>query len=361
MQTTEQLEKQYETAHIELNKLYNDFHEIPGYIRKKSGDELALQSAKRIFGRFNPDDKEAMQANNNNGEGVKVSLEDGSEVHLQNQLELYEMIVAFNKSKGPFCDENYIKYTNDEHYKSLMKLKFQAKAAKDALVGAYPTKAAGYAKAREIELINNKVAGLHSTLTEKATNNASARAASGPLHSEYIAIPTMRTPLLSSIPTIFQQAKSLFNAPKAKSRDAELKRYINSNTSTNPPALLTKLSSNLATAQEINAALLQPVSGGSEKRIEDLGNLLSKGQDDIKASILRSEEVNEDHVKDYNDQMKAELDKMKLNSVNHPSYAIRDIVQNIVSSALKSLKKFIDNVKSLFGNNSKSPAQHHEQ
>jgi len=132
--------------------LRKEFGQKPGYIREKKGDELAIQSAKKVFGDFMPGNKEAMKANNNNGKGVNVQLATGIK-SFANQLELYNDVVKHNQENGGFFDRKVIAKVNPEDLKRLDADTKQLEDAKEALVNAFgpENKNQGYETIREIE------------------------------------------------------------------------------------------------------------------------------------------------------------------------------------------------------------------
>ena len=144
---------EYEDALNQLAVLNAEFSNIPGYIREKTGEELSIQEAKKIFGRFTPDNKSAMEANNNGGAGVNITLDDGSVINIPNQLELFYKVSEFNKKNGGFYDHAFIERHSQENYFRLNSLTERVENAKKALINSYPSnnRSAAYAKAREIE------------------------------------------------------------------------------------------------------------------------------------------------------------------------------------------------------------------
>lgn len=367
MQNTESLEKEYEAAHSELNKLYNKFHDIPGYIREKTGEELALQAAKKVFGRFNPNELDLMESNTNNGKGYTVELDNGTSLHLNNQLELYNKVVAFNKSKGGFCDENFIKHTNIDDYNMLTNLKFKVEIAKDALVDAFPNKKLGYAKAREIETLSNKKAS--STPSKKNAANSSNSANNSNTDSNGtpdsntnsnnnggmsmgVSLPLMRTPLLSSIPNTFRQAKSLFNSSRKsqESADTNASSYVSDNTRNMADSLATHFDDNITTAQDLNKALSEPVNDTTEQRIKQLSNDLTNGNKAIDELVNKTTGIDKNSLDDYSTKIKKETDELKERAANHPLEGVRGLIDNVIKQTLNTLKSLFSKIKSLFSN-----------
>jgi hypothetical protein len=94
----------YADAFKESVLLRKEFSSKPGYVREKSEQEKAYHQAKKIFGDFTPKDKDSQVANDNNGKGFTVNDPELGDVHLNNQQELFEKVVAFNKKNGQFYD-----------------------------------------------------------------------------------------------------------------------------------------------------------------------------------------------------------------------------------------------------------------
>ncbi|MFT5852137.1 MAG: hypothetical protein ACI87J_002113 [Colwellia sp.] len=358
MQNTEQLEKEYEAAHSELNQLYNKFHDIPGYIREKTGEELALQAAKKVFGRFNPNDLDLMESNTNNGNGFTVNLDDGTELHLSNQLELYNKVVSFNKSKGGFCDENFIKHNNIDNFNLLTNLKFRVEITKDALVDAFPKNKLGYEKAREIETRSNKMSRASSdnqkgsSSNDTASNNNSSNGVNGGM-SMPVPLPLMRTPLLSSIPNTFRQAKALFNDSRKgqQSADTNVSSYVSDNERNTSGMLEAQLDANLTTAKDINKALIEPVNGNTEQQINKLSNDLINGNKAIDKIVNKSADIENDSLDSYSTKIKKEMDEMKERAAKHPLEGVRRLIGNVIKQTLETLKNMFNNIKSLFCSN----------
>jgi hypothetical protein len=348
MNTVENLEITYESFHFELNQLYKEFHDVPGYIREKSGEELALQTAKKAFGRFNPDDKDEMESNTNNGQGFDVLLDDGSTLHLKNQLELYNKVVEFNKQQGGFCDENYIKHTNLADFKRLTDLQFKVETAKEALIEAFPIKKAGYAKAREIEnRTNNKL----SPPTQETQNNAGP--ASNKVSTEKSAnghapqLPKMRIPLLSSIPNTFRQARSMFNNSNNQHTNTEVAKYISSNDKAINTDIVAQFDKNIAVATSINKVLKEPAGDNTEQNINILTKRLNDGNGVID-NLINNTKIDETAVKDYSRTMKDKVAEMKELGKNHPLQSIRNLMSNVVSKTLDALKNLVTAAKGIF-------------
>jgi hypothetical protein len=361
MQSTEHLEATYEEAHIELNRLYNRFHDIPGYIREKSGDELALQAAKKVFGRFNPNDKESMEQNTNQGMGFTVELEDGTSLHLNNQLELYDMVVEFNKMQGGFCDENYIKHANIDDYKLLSDLQFRTETAKMALVEAFPNKKHGYAKAREIEAkakLNHPPSapaepGQKSDQAGKASVEKST--SSGP-NTRPSTANKMRIPLFSSIPDTFRQARTLFKKSISEQADNALKEFVSSNDNVKHSMLNAQFERNLDTASQINTALSEPVTSNTEQNITKLTDKLSDGNTAINNMILNSDDTDKALASDYDIKMKKKLEEIKERGDKHPLQSIRNLIGSVVSKALDALKNLAKAAKGMFSKSTENTA-----
>lgn len=355
MQTTDHLETTYEAAHFELNNLYNQFHQVPGYIREKHGEELALQAAKKVFGRFNPDDKDAMESNTNNGQGFDVQLDDGTTIHLKNQLDLFNKVVEFNKQKGGFCDENYIKHTNLEDYKRLTDLQFKVETAKEALIEAFPSKKAGYAKAREIETRTNKML---SSATQQGENNAgsttksasAAKRAPGQISQS----PKMRIPLFSSIPNTFRQARTMFNKSNTQHASTKVAKYISSNDKARNSELSSLLNRNIAVATDINNTLNKPVENNTEHIIKELTKELSEGNTTIEKIIDSKLEVDVKSVEAYNIKMNKKMDEMKDRLAKHPFESVRKLISSVISNTLNTIKKLINSTKELLIKSSSS-------
>jgi hypothetical protein len=350
MQDTSQLEENYECAHIELNNLYNRFHDIPGYVREKSGEELALQAAKKVFGRFNPDDKEAMELNTNNGQGFTVQLDDGTTLHLNNQLELYNKVVAFNKAHGGFCDENYIKHTNIADYRLLTDLQFKVEIAKEALIGAFPNKKAGFAKAREIETRTRKSLAPGADSNTRPNNHTPVTPNGQPQlnsNNSAMSLPRMRVPLFSSIPSTFRQAKTLFTKSDANRVNTALSNF--KGRAATDKELIEQLNKNLNIAADVNEALGEPVNASTETRIKELAHKLSTGNEQLETFMSNGAQADDEVMKQYDLKMKDELNTMKKLTSNHPIQSIRSLLNNIIKKTLETIKNFTTSAVSMLG------------
>lgn len=366
MQNTEPLEKEYEAAHSELNQLYNKFHDIPGYIREKTGEELALQAAKKVFGRFNPNDLDLMESNTNNGNGFTVDLGDGTKLHLNNQLELYKKVVAFNKSNGGFCDENFIKHHNSEDYNMLTNLKFRVEIAKDTLVDAFPNKKLGYEKAREIETRSNKKtpstpgkkdsSNNSSTTDSNSTTNSNTKSNNNGGMGMGVSLPLMRTPLLSSIPNTFRQAKELFNMSQKEQEcaDTKVSSFVSNNKVNKCDSLSTHFDANIATAQDLNKTLTEPVNDSTEQQLKQLINDLTNGNKAIEEIVNKSTGIDKASLDDYSNKIKKETDELKERAANHPLEGVSDLIGNVIKQTLNTLKNLFSKFKSLFSNQTTS-------
>jgi hypothetical protein len=360
MNTTKNPEETYASAHAELNELYQTFHDIPGYIRQKTGEELALQDAKKVFGRFNPDNLDEMKANTNNGDGFTVQLQDGSTLHLKNQLELYNKVVEFNKSKGGFCDENFIKHTNSEDFIRLTDLQFTAQAAKDALIGSFTNKKAGYAKAREIETmaksnVKPPLRGTNNQSNQSNQGNQGNQADSNSNRPNNTRPPQiMRTPLLSSIPNTFRQAAALFQNAKTTRDSIDISSYMNANNSPHSHTLSSTIDRNITTAKDLNSALSMPVSGTTKKDITKLSNDLAEGNDSINELVNSSSRSDCVSVGEYNKKMKKEMEIMKELASKHPLMSIRHLLVGVIKKTLDSLVSLLNKTKAIF---SKTPTE----
>lgn len=347
------LELNYEAAHVALNNLYNTFHDIPGYIREKTGEELALQAAKKVFGRFNPSDLDAMEANTNNGKGFTVELDDGQTIHLNNQLDLYNKVVAFNKAKGGFCDEIFIKHTNSADYQKLTDLQFKAEIAKDALIEAFPIKKDGYAKAREIEtraktILAPALQNSGDSPANSDTNNTRDSMNSALNTPDLLPSPRMRVPLLSSIPNTFRQARTLFGKTDNIRADAAVTEFKASIDVDYQPKLNAQYALNLSMAAEINEKLKAPTNIETEKHILKLTSDFTQGSNDLNKIANRAGQIDEPTAKSYEEKMKAELEEMKERASKHPLKAIRDLLGDIVNRTADALKRFVKAATSLF-------------
>jgi hypothetical protein len=348
MQTTEHLEQTYETFHFELNQLYKEFHEVPGYIRDKSGDELALQAAKKVFGRFNPDDKDEMESNTNNGQGFDVQLDDGTIMHLKNQLELYNRVVQFNKKNGGFCDENYIKHTNLADFKRLTDLQFKVETAKEALIEAFPIKRAGYAKAREIENRTKKMLSPSMQQGQKNTGQTSQKVSAAKSANGHASqSPKMRIPLFSSIPNTFRQARSMFNDSNNQHTNTEVAKYISSNDKAMNTDIVAHFNQNIAVATSINKVLKEPAGDNTEQNINLLTKRLNDGNGVID-NLINNTKIDETAVKDYSRTMKDKVAEMEELGKNHPLQSIRNLISNVVSKTLDALKNLVTAAKGIF-------------
>ena len=350
MNSTQHLEIAYEAAHLELNKLYQNFHDIPGYIRVKTGEELALQEAKKVFGRFNPNDHDLMEANTNNGQGFTVQLEDGQTLHLNNQLELFQKVVAFNKINGGFCDETFIEHTNEQDFITLKSLQFNVEAAKDMLVNAYPDKKSGYAKAREIEK-RAQQDFKQSKQRDLPTNDGSKQAQSAnlppqPMAKQASSFNRMRTPLLSSIPNTFRQAKALFDRSDARQKKASqnASSYVSNSSKEQNISLDTTFDSNIATAKNLNKILAEPVSETTPTDIKKLCDELTENTQKIDDLVGDGSKVNKDSLDDYSKKLKKETDEMKARALNHPSAGVSEAISSAISKLMDSLKKIFTKV-----------------
>lgn len=148
----------YQTKFVAVKQLRSEFSNIPGYVRKKSDEELSYHNVKKYFGDFNPSNKKAMEANDNEGKGVVVELADGQNVHIKNQLDLYHKIVAFNKENGSYFDESYIKNKNSHDIDRLNKSQNELNDSKTTVLSFYENKNEGQKalSSIEIEVTNNK-------------------------------------------------------------------------------------------------------------------------------------------------------------------------------------------------------------
>lgn len=141
----------YRAVYQETLDMRAEFAGKPGYVRQKSKDEKAYHSAKAAFGEFNPNDHAAMAANTNNGKGVEVQLTDGTVDKINNQKELFDRIVAFNKEHGKFYDEAHIKKTSEADHYRLQQNQLRLNEAKKAVVDSHKSKKDGYRALNAIE------------------------------------------------------------------------------------------------------------------------------------------------------------------------------------------------------------------
>lgn len=145
------LRLEFQNEYLKSLELRSEFAKKPGYVRKKSPEELAYHATKKEFGEFRPDDRKAMESNTNNGKGADVKLPDGKSVHLENQAELYDKVVAFNKEKGSFYDEKHIKEQAPEDLQRLTQTNSAVSIARKALLAEFPVKKDGNAVIKDLE------------------------------------------------------------------------------------------------------------------------------------------------------------------------------------------------------------------
>lgn len=127
----------FQEAYKAALQLRSDFGRKRGYVRKKEADEQAYHQVKPQFGEFRPFNRELMEKNTNNGKGVDVQLPDGAKVHLDNQAQLYDKIVQFNKERGDFYDERHIASKNPKDYTRLKNVNEELEAARETVIKAH--------------------------------------------------------------------------------------------------------------------------------------------------------------------------------------------------------------------------------
>ncbi|MFA0809428.1 LysM peptidoglycan-binding domain-containing protein [Microbulbifer epialgicus] len=127
----------YKEAYKSIVQLRSEFGKKKGYVRKKEPDEQAYHKVKPVFGEFRPSDRSFMEKNTNRGKGADVRLPDGSTVHIENQAQLFDKIVYFNKERGAFYDERLIEKDNPKDYKRLIELNAKLDAAKEAVINSH--------------------------------------------------------------------------------------------------------------------------------------------------------------------------------------------------------------------------------
>jgi LysM repeat protein len=131
--------------------LRSDFGRKRGYVREKEPDEQAFHKVKPVFGEFRPFNRELMEKNTNNGKGVDVSLPDGKSVHINNQAELFDKIVTFNKERGDFYDERLIAKKNQKDYERLKTVNSDLDSTREALIKSFPKKGDAFKNISAIE------------------------------------------------------------------------------------------------------------------------------------------------------------------------------------------------------------------
>ncbi len=151
VQAKEAAKDNYETAYMNSLALRTDFANKPGYVREKQPDELAYHAVKKAFGEFRPNDREAMEQNTNNGKGAEVNLPGGGKAHIDNQAQLYDKVVQFNKERGRFYDEPYIKETSPEDHQRLIKTNEDMEKTRQEFLAQYTNRKEGYKDIRTLE------------------------------------------------------------------------------------------------------------------------------------------------------------------------------------------------------------------
>ncbi len=147
----EQALQDYQSSYANSKHIRSELSTIPGYVRKKSEEEVAYHNVKHYFGDFSPTNKDAMKANDNGGNGVIVDLPNGKET-VNNQLELYYKVVAFNKNNGSFFNEDYIENTNKEDLSLLKRSQNDLNDSKKVALSFYDDKKEGQKVLTNLEL-----------------------------------------------------------------------------------------------------------------------------------------------------------------------------------------------------------------
>lgn len=124
----------YKKAYLNILEMRKEFSQKPDYVRRKEPEEWAYHKAKKHFGEFNLADVDAMERNTNDQKGVDVKLPDGNVRHISNQKQLFDKIVSFNKERGKFYDEKYIKTNVPEDYDRLTQTSVDLAKARKAVV-----------------------------------------------------------------------------------------------------------------------------------------------------------------------------------------------------------------------------------
>ena len=143
--------KSYEEAYRSALELRNSFSKKSGYVREKQPDEKAFHKAKESFGEFRPFNRDVMEKNTNNGQGADVVLPNGQKIHLENQAQLYDKIVAFNKERGEFYDESHISATNKSDYQRLVTVNTDLDKAREDVLGSFEKRAYAFKRLSAVE------------------------------------------------------------------------------------------------------------------------------------------------------------------------------------------------------------------
>ena len=143
--------KDYRVVYQEVLGMRTDFSRKRGYVRKKQPDEQAFHKAKALFGEFRPFNREVMERNTNGGKGVDVVLPDGNTVHMNDQAQLYDRIVKFNKERGAFYDESNIEKIDKNDFKRLRKINGDLERAREGVLESFEKKGFGFKRLAAIE------------------------------------------------------------------------------------------------------------------------------------------------------------------------------------------------------------------
>lgn len=143
--------KAYEEAYRSAIELRSEFSRKKGYVRDKEPDEKAYHKAKESFGEFRPHNYDVMEKNTNNGKGADVVLPDGKTVHLDNQAQLYDKIVQFNKERGEFYDEKHIAATNQSDYQRLQSVNSALDKTRQEVIASFEKPAYAFKRLASVE------------------------------------------------------------------------------------------------------------------------------------------------------------------------------------------------------------------
>lgn len=154
----EELKNKFIESYKAELKLRKEFSKRDNYIREKTDEEKAYHSLKETFGEFRPKDSEFMKNNDNNGKGAETKLPNGEQIKVNNQKELFDKIVEFNKKHGKFYDEEYIKNNNPDDYKRLIETNKNTKNDRNNLISTYNNKNEALKEVNKLEVSLKKEA-----------------------------------------------------------------------------------------------------------------------------------------------------------------------------------------------------------
>lgn len=328
-----QQEDNYRLALTNLNQLYAVYSKIPGYVREKKGEELSIQQAKKVFGRFTPDNKALMQANDNQGMGVNITLDDGNILNIPNQLELFNKVVQFNKENGKFCDEKFIQRHSPDDYAQLMKYMEAVEETKNALISSYPAnmKQEAYAKAREIETLAKEA------LRVQQDNHYDLDTQHQPQPAGGISLPSLD--IIGNLNKLFNSVKpAITNTPAQRS----FADYMSETTQVSQLQLLDLAKHNSHLLKSLNAKLNEPKSMINEP---DIINASAKTRDGLvdfytQYSRNRSNLTSNDLELELKKQKGLMKEVSKLAQEN-PSDTIKANIKELAKLLNELLNKFI--------------------